>query len=569
MTSTAASESNPAEIRKLVQREQLLSRMALVLMWLFLLSPMMLQPLLNNGRGRIDILYCLNLITTVLWVGTLHFSIRRPVVLHALVAPLYITTAIDLFQMATFGNRLTSGYIGVAITNSEEVGEFFGAYGRPILASLAMAAVVYGLGMFGVRKIVLKPRGRWSIACASLLLALYTALTTPAIWTVPTLKEMVLDVFGKEMSAPMGSVFQLGLAVQILNDESELKRQRAQNSLGARPSRSNKNEIYVWVVGESSRPENWSLFHYNRDTSPRARSNPNIIPLSNVYSTSPLTSFAVPSMLSLWPITDWKSIVAHRSIVSAFNEAGFSTYWLSTQEADTWGGVIPQLATEAKRRWYFDRAFDGAMLERFRTLLDSAAEGEKIFIVIHTKGSHFVYSRRHPADFAKFKNSTESRRNNLVDMYDNTILYTDWFVGEVVQMLNERGGPSALMYASDHGENLLDDDRQLLGHGIGSDFDLRSAAFLWLSDPLRNKMTEMSRTAKENASAKLNLSNLPHSFLDLAGIEAAQLDSSLSIFSPNFKERERWHLIEGKLFSEDEIFKNQTRKPKVAGHEPH
>jgi hypothetical protein len=77
------------------------SLIALVLMWLFLLSPMIFQPLLSNGRGRIDLLYLFNLITTVLWTGALHFSVRRPVVLHALLIPFYLATAVDLFLMAT------------------------------------------------------------------------------------------------------------------------------------------------------------------------------------------------------------------------------------------------------------------------------------------------------------------------------------------------------------------------------------------------------------------------------------------------------------------------------------
>jgi heptose-I-phosphate ethanolaminephosphotransferase len=474
-------------------------------------------------------------------------------------APFYFATAIDLFLMATFGNRLSSGYVSIAITDSAEAGEFLAAYARPVLLSFAVMAGVYALGMFAVRRVRIKARPRWSLACASLLASVYGALVVQGLATGWSLKDTVLDILGKEMSAPVGSAFQAGLALEILGEENELKRRRAQNSLGARPSRSNDNEVYVWVVGESSRPENWSLFGYPRETSPRAIATAGIIPLPHVHATAPLTSIAVPSMLSLWPITDWNSIVSHRSVVSAFGEAGFATYWLSSQEADTWGGVIPQIATEAKRRWYFDRAFDGAMLERFRTLLDSAAPGEKLFIVIHTKGSHFIYSRRYPPAFAQFNRPAASQRDQLVDMYDNTILYTDWFVGEVISLLKERGGPAAMVYSSDHGENLLDDDNKAFGHGIGNKHDLSSAAFVWLSDPLRDKFPEMVKSAEDHASAKLSLSNLPHSLLDLAGIEVPELDRSLSIFSPTLGERERWHLVRGTLVSEfDKIFQENS-----------
>ena len=541
------------------------SLIALVLMWLFLLSPMIFQPLLSNGRGRIDLLYLFNLITTVLWTGALHFSVRRPVVLHALLIPFYLATAVDLFLMATFGNRLSSGYLSIAITNSADAAEFLGAYTPALLLIFAVMAGVYALGMFAIRRIHFRTKPRWSLGCALLLFAAYGVLVVQGLRTGWTLRDTVLDILGKEMSAPAGSAFQAGLAFQVLGEETELKRQRARDSLGAKPSRSNNNEIYVWVVGESSRPENWSLFGYPRETSPRVLATPGIIPLPNMRSTAPLTSVAVPTMLSLWPVTDWNSIVAHRSVVSAFNEAGFATYWLSSQEADTWGGVIPQIATEAKRRWYFDRAFDGAMLERFHTLLDTAAPGEKLFIVIHTKGSHFIYSRRYPPAFAQFQNTAGTQRDQLVDMYDNTILYTDWLVGEIIDGLKQRGGPAALVYASDHGENLLDDDSKLFGHGIGNNRDLVSAAFIWLSDGLRNKLPEMSKSAEDHASADLSLSNLPHSWLDLAGIEVSNLDRSLSIFSPTFSERERWHLVNGSLTSEyDEIFQKNSLRGKSA-----
>ena len=119
-------------------------------------------------------------------------------------------------------------------------------------------------------------------------------------------------------------------------------------------------------------------------------------------------------------------------------------------------------------------------------------------------------------------------------------------------MLTNRNGPAALIYASDHGENLLDDDAQLLGHGIGNQYDLRSAAFIWVSRPLRSKLSEMSKNATDNAGARLTLSNLPHSLLDLAGIEVAELDRSMSIFSPTFAERDRWHLVRGSLRSESD-----------------
>jgi glucan phosphoethanolaminetransferase (alkaline phosphatase superfamily) len=528
----------------------LIARLALLAMWLFLLSPMLLYPLWGNGRASIDMLYFFNLVASVLWVGVLHFAVRSPFKLHMLLAPLYITTAIDLFLLGVFGNRLSSGFVFVALTDSGEAGEFFGAYTRPVLFTAAALIGVYILGMFAIRRLRLQSSRKLSFGCAVLLMATYAAVFVRDSEQGFSFAQSTQDIVAKEMSAPMGGVFQIGVAMQIFSNNMELKREREVNRLNGRPLRSNENEIYVWVIGESSRPQDWSIFGYPRDTNPRLSSMPGVIPLSDMLTTAPLTSVAVPSMLSLRPITDWNSVLGQRSIVSAFNDAGFTTYWFSCQEADSWAGFNPVIAAEAKHRQFFDRALDYVLLNEFRSALAAANPGQKLFFVLHTKGSHFEYSRRYPPEFAHFNSASGTRRAQLVDSYDNSVLYTDWLVSEVIATLAATKAPSALIYASDHGENLLDTDAHLLGHAIGNQFDLPTAALLWLSEPLRARLPDMAVEATAHSGAKLSLSNLPHSLLDLAGIEAKGFDPSMSIFSPEFHAKERWYMVRGELHKE-------------------
>lgn len=59
-----------------------------------------------------------------------------------------------------------------------------------------------------------------------------------------------------------------------------------------------------------------------------------VVALPNILTAAPYTGVAVSTMLSLRPVTDWNSVLAQRSIVSAFNEAGFTTYWFSSQGTD-------------------------------------------------------------------------------------------------------------------------------------------------------------------------------------------------------------------------------------------
>jgi heptose-I-phosphate ethanolaminephosphotransferase len=536
-------------------------------MWLFLLSPMLLE-LPRGTVGGVDLFQVFNsppwtrflphypleprwhLVTSLLWVGVLHFAVKRPLFLHLALAPLYVTTAVDLFLIFVFGERLSSGYVYLGLTDMGEAADFFATYAQPVIVVAALVVCVYISGLVMIRRLRLQHSRLVSVVCASLLLALYAAVVVRDGRGGSSLEQSLLTVQGQEMSAPVGSLFQIGLALEIVHQSMEFKALRNEDSLAARLVRPDDNEIYVWIVGESSRPQNWSLFGYPRDTTPRLRSMPGIIPMPNVLTTAPQTSVAVPSMLSLQSITDWNSVLAHRSIVSAFNEAGFKTYWLSTQEVDSWAGFVPVVAAEAETRKYFDRALDGVLLDEFRRRLKAAKPGERLFFVIHTNGSHFEYNNRYPPEFDRFRTPGGTRRDQLVDAYDNSVLYSDWFVNEVIKTLAARNAPSALFYTSDHGENLLDDDKQLVGHVIGNQYDLPTAALIWLSEPLRARFPEMAEMAAVHATAKLSLSNFAHSLLDLAGIEARGLDRRTSIFAADFATKDRWYMVRGNLRKE-------------------
>jgi lipid A ethanolaminephosphotransferase len=87
-------------------------------------------------------------------------------------------------------------------------------------------------------------------------------------------------------------------------------------------------------------------------------------------------------------------------------------------------------------------------------------------IVLHMTGSHGpAYYRRYPAEFAGFKPDCRSNdfakcsQEEIVNAYDNSILYTDHILSEVVDLLkaHEDKFASAMIYMSDHGESLGED----------------------------------------------------------------------------------------------------------------
>jgi glucan phosphoethanolaminetransferase (alkaline phosphatase superfamily) len=403
--------------------------------------------------------------------------------------------------------------------------------------------------MYCIRGFVKERAPRLAAASAAALAGAYLLLVNHFIlWPSEPIRSVLLDSAAHENSAPLGVIFQSAVALSVRADNDVIRAHRGGFSFGASKPPSSGDEVYVWVIGESSRPKNWSLFGYARNTSPRLGAIPGIITFPDMLTTAPETLIAVPSMLSLRPITDWPGVQAQRSVVSAFNEAGFRTYWLSTQDLDAWAGIVPQIAAEAGTTRYFSQGYDGSMLGEFRRILDSEPPGNrKLFIVLHTKGSHFNYVHRYPREFAKFDTANPTRRDRIVDTYDNSVLYTDWFLSELISLLSARHTLAALLYASDHGENLLDDDRHLLGHTIGSKYDLSTASFLWLSDELWQRNPDLVANAERHASLPLSLSDLPHSMLHLAGIEAPQRDIRMSVFSASFEPHVRFYLLGGKV----------------------
>ena len=194
-----------------------------------------------------------------------------------------------------------------------------------------------------------------------------------------------------------------------------------------------------------------------------------------------------------------------------------------------------------------DRVLDGALVEETRRMLAAPPGPRRAFLVLHTRGSHFDFKNRYPPRLRRWPDAGGSRVEDLVNAYDDSLRYTDEVLAELIALLEARGGPALLVYASDHGENLLDDARGLFGHAIGNRYDLPTAAFVWWSDALAARLPAGVALARSRAGAALSLSDVPHLLLDVAGIQARGLDPSRSIFNPAFRERTRRFLVRGEL----------------------
>jgi glucan phosphoethanolaminetransferase (alkaline phosphatase superfamily) len=178
------------------------------------------------------------------------------------------------------------------------------------------------------------------------------------------------------------------------------------------PLRSTSREIYIIVIGETSRRSNWSIYGYPRDTTPRLRELRNELFIFNrVTSNATNTIQSLPLALSRADTTDMNRFRSERSIVGLLRQAGFQTSWISNQERSrSFNNPITQIALEADNVSFPDAVsgaatgdrFDSNLLGRLDDQLRRTSTSGKVAIFLHMEGSHFSYKDRYPAGASRF-----------------------------------------------------------------------------------------------------------------------------------------------------------------------
>ncbi|HDS1681430.1 TPA: phosphoethanolamine transferase [Pseudomonas putida] len=514
-----------------------------LVLWAFLFSPLFARLLADCQCAKIDLLVLYTFAISFLWLLAIRFASANQFKVHLLLLPFYLLASIDLFLVLNFGSRLTAAYLFIALTNYKEATDFLATYWRSIASILAVFAVCYGVGLAGLHgRRLYRNKAIFALALSGLLLG-YGAYFYKTVKVNSLSKGAVLDLVAKDQSTPVGYLSQIGLTATLYVESKGYIKQRLESEVKI-TSISDQADIQtlVFVIGESSRPHNWSLYGYHNRTTPHLDQQPGLFKFNRMCTTAPYTSVAVPSLLSLEPIRDWDLIASNKSLVGILRAAGYDTYWLSSQEVDSFGGIIPQIAAEAQYRQYLERSYDGALMPALQSVLGKA-NGRRQAIFIHIKGSHFQYARRYPNDFAQFKPASSSQKDRITADYDNSVLYTDWLLSTIMQQLTASQKKALLVYSSDHGENLLDDSRQLLGHGMGNEYDLSTSAFIWSSGNLSAEQSGKLQKLKAREDQQVSIASLPHTVLNMTGISMPGYDSTQDLLSDDYKPSQCPHLL--------------------------
>lgn len=312
-----------------------------------------------------------------------------------------------------------------------------------------------------------------------------------------------------------------------------------------------RREVYVLVIGETGRADNWSLYGYERPTTPYMEKDPNVVCFPDAITQSNTTHKSVSIMLSAASAENYQLIYDQKSILTAFKESGFKTVFLSNQPPNHSFTDFFSQEADVYRNYTSGSGgvnrVDGEMLPELEHCIDSISGN--LFVVLHTYGSHFNYRERYPEEFSRFRPDQvtkikASEREVLLNAYDNTILYTDYFLHQVTGILSERDLCSAMVYATDHGEDILDDGRMRFLHASPSPtyYQLKIPFLIWFSDVYKANFPENHEHSMANRELPVATNAVFHTLLDMAHIQTLYFDDDLSLVNSNFEKTKRLYL---------------------------
>lgn len=360
------------------------------------------------------------------------------------------------------------------------------------------------------------------------------------------------------MINPLNTVYASGaLAMRAGGDAVRTLEPVGQDAaLGASYAQQARPPLLVFVVGETVRAQNWGLNGYERPTTPvlaQWAAREGLVNFADVRSCGTNTQVSVPCIFS--PLSrDEGGNEPPRSenLLDVLQRAGLAVLWLDNQSgckgvcdrvarAQTAGQPVAGLCEDGE-------CLDEVMLDRLDeriAALDPQRRARGVVLVMHQMGSHGpAYHKRAPADRKPFEPEcrsvtlSECPAEALRNAYDNSIAYTDHFLGQTLAWLKDQAAAgrwdTGLIYVSDHGESL--GENGLFLHGVPYAFapaqQTQVPMVAWLSPGLQQRRGLDGGCLRARAARPASHDNLFHSVLGLMDVATAVRQPALDLFVP-------------------------------------
>jgi len=346
---------------------------------------------------------------------------------------------------------------------------------------------------------------------------------------------------------PGNILYGLGLnSMQRVADVNVVREPVGMDARIIRSATSAKPRVFVLIVGETARAANFSLLGYPRETNPEL-GKLDVTAFSQVTSCGTSTEVSVPCMFSPFGRADYDEhrIRNSEGLLDVLVHAGYAVKWIDNQSGCK--GVCAGKGIEVTRLGASSapdlcdgkECFDEILVRRLASEL-AAVRGDTV-LVMHMMGNHGpAYFKRYPPEFRRFTPDCataqlrECTREQVVNAYDNAILYTDHILASLVTTLQQSADrmDSAMLYVSDHGESLGEKGLYLHGipYAIAPSQQTHVPMLVWLSPSLTASGDVDAGCLRSRANAAWSHDNLFHSVLGLLNVSTAVYRSERDIF---------------------------------------
>ncbi|MDO5395984.1 MAG: phosphoethanolamine transferase [Bacteroidales bacterium] len=311
----------------------------------------------------------------------------------------------------------------------------------------------------------------------------------------------------------------------------------------------------IVVLGESASRAHHSLYGYRLDTSPAMTGiTDSLYVFTDALSPSMLTEPNLEHILTFRPdYADDGEWYEYPAIFDLFGAAGYSTYWLSNQEHARVSGYTADVLTAAAHHKTFLREnaadalvdpYDEALLPAFRNYMADGNHPKMLWVHLH--GSHTWYRNRYPAGRQVFTGRDVMRayprkkltadEADIVADYDNTIRYTDSLLGVMRREVAAMSTPAVMIYFSDHGENVYDED------GLnGRDVRFARIPFIaYANKAFRDKYPADATAIDRACHRPFSTADVVYMIMRLTGIKHPLYDSTRDVTSALYTAHTRY-----------------------------
>lgn len=486
-------------------------------------------------------------------ISTLFSLIIWPKVAKIFLTLLFIITSLGCYFMVTYGIVIDSDMlVNVLQTDIKESHD---------LLSWKLFATIFALGILpsvGVWKINLKKqtallnlKENATIFVISLLVAVISIFVVyqdfaSLMRNQPHIRFLI---------TPLNTLYGFGqlIAKPLIHGQKEFKKIGEDAKINDLNLPNRQTPLLVLVVGETARSGNLSINGYQKPTTPKLeilKKNGEISSFTNVWSCGTSTATSLPCMFSPLGKKEFEDrSFDTENLVDVLTKSGMGVIWIDNQSGCK--GIcdrIPSYQTSELQLTEFctsNQCFDEVMLyglDRKIKRLPIEQQKNGVVIILHQMGSHGpAYSKRSPKEFKNFQPECtsnvlqECKNNELVNAYDNSILYLDHFLTQTIQWQQKRSQfyAMSMVYLSDHGESLGEKNIYLHGlpYAIAPSVQKKVPWITWLAPEFQKQRGIDQKCLNKLSDQKLSHDNLFHSILGLMNVQTKEYQKPLDVYS--------------------------------------